>query len=259
VSDVFDRIFAPQSFQAREQRVFGLVTANVDKIEDGGMYRLKFHGMNGQDTDEPSAPARVMMPTASGRYGMHFLPERGDEVLVGFYAGDTNMPIILGAVYNKDKQPPLQAKQSPSNNVRTIVSRSGHELTFDDTPGSEKLTIRTQGGHSIVLDDAPAGPNITMTSTGGRTIVVDDTPPGKISLHTPTCSITMAEPGAINIQAMGSINLSAPNITIAAALALELTGGAGSSVVDGIPFKLHTHAVPPFVTPPTLTSPPVPV
>ena len=242
MSDVFDRIFAPQSFQAREQRVFGLFTATVAKIEDGGLYRLKVHGMNGQNDDAPGAPARVMMPMASGQYGMHFFPEPGDEVVVGFYAGDTNMPIILGALYNKDKKPPAQAKESSSNDLRTIVSRSGHELTFDDTQGAQKLTVRTQGGHSIVFDDAPAGPKITITSSQGKTVVIDDTPPGRLSLQTPTCAITLAEPGTISIQATGTITLSATAISLDAAT-LSLGSGAGSPMIDGAAFALHTHSL----------------
>lgn len=250
MSDVFSRIFAQQSFQSREQRVFGVVTAKVDKVEGDGTYRLKFHGMNAQDDDDHSAPARVMMPMASGQYGMHFFPEQGDEVVVGFHVGDTNTPIILGAVYNKDNKPPSQAKQSSSNDLRTIVSRSGHELTFDDTKGAEKVTIKTQGGHSIVFDDSPTGPKITISSSQGKTVVIDDTPPGQVSVQTPTCMITMAEPGAINIQATASINLSAPNITIAAT-ALSLGGGAGASTVDGVPFSMHTHTVMASTTPTT--------
>jgi len=250
--ELFGRIFAPQSFQSREQRVFGIVTAIVDKVEEGGMYRLKFHGMNGQDDDDHSAPARVMMPMASGQYGMHFFPEQGDEVVVGFQVGDTNTPIILGAVYNKGNPPPSQAKQSASNDLRTIVSRSGHQLTFDDTAGAEKVTIQTQGGHSIVFDDSPAGMKITLSTTLGHTIVLDDAPPGKISIQTPTCQMTLAEPGIMTIQAAVSISLNAPSITLAG-VSVGLGGGGGTTMVDGIPFKLHEHVAPP--APPAFTGP----
>lgn len=240
MSDLFDRMFAHQSFQAREQRVLGITTATVDKLEDQGMYRLKIHGMNGQPGDDPSAPARMMSPMASGQYGAYFFPEQGDEVVVAFMQGDPNMPVILGAVYNKDNAPPTQAKQSTDNNVRAIVSRSGHQLTFDDTSGSQKITIQTQGGHSIVFDDAPGGPKITISSAGGRQVILDDTPPGQISIQSPTCQITMAEPGQLSIQAATSISLSATSISISGA-SVTIASASGTSLIDGMPFLLHTH------------------
>jgi hypothetical protein len=254
-SDALARALAPQTAQNREQRVHGLVTAKVERIEDDGTCRLKFFGMNGQDDDDHSAPARVMMPMAGGGRGIHFFPEPGDEVVVGFHAGDTNNPIILGAVWNRDSEPPDQAQQSSQNHVRTIVTRSGHELTFDDTPGAEKVTVKSQGGHSIVLDDAPVTPKVTLTSNLGKSVVLDDTPPGKISIETPTCQILLAEPGVVNIQATLSITLSAPIVTLAGA-AVALGAGPGSAMIDGIPFKLHTHVggtIPPGITGPVGT------
>lgn len=244
---------APQIFQAREQRVYGLVTAKVEKIEDDGTYRLKFHGMNGQDDDDHSAPARVMAPMAGGNRGFHFFPEKGDEVVVAFQNGDTNLPFILGAVWNRDDHPPRQARQSAQNDVRTVVSRSGHELTFDDAKGGEQVTLKTQGGHQIVLDDAPGGPKITIQSSGGRTVVIDDTPPGKISLQTPTCQVDLQDPGAIRIQATASIELSAPSITISGQT-IAVTGSAGT-VIDQVPFLLHVHMATAPAPPPAVSGP----
>jgi hypothetical protein len=253
-SDALVRAFAPQSYQNREQRVHSIVTAKVEKIEDDGTYRLKFFGMNGQDDDDYSAPARVMMPMAGSKRGMHCFPEPGDEVVVGFHAGDTNIPIILGGVWNHDSEPPDQAKQSSRNDIRTIVTRSGHELTFDDTPGAEKVTLQSQSGHSIVLDDAPVTPTLTITTALGRTIVLDDTVPGQIAIRTPTCQITMAEPGAISIAATVSISLSAPNISLNGA-SVALGAGPGSAMIDGVPFKAHIHTGGTIAPPPKVTGP----
>jgi len=251
-ADALVRAFAPQSHQNREQQVHSIVTARVEKIEDDGTYRLKFFGMNGADDDDHSAPARVMAPMAGGKRGMHFFPEKDDEVVVGFQGGDTNNPIILGAVWNKEAQPPDQAKQSAQNDVRTIVTRSGHELTFDDTAGAEKITLKSTSGHSIVFDDSPMGPKVTLASAQGRTVVLDDTPPGKLALQTPSCQITLSEPGAISIQATASISLSAPSISLSGT-SVALGSGAGTATIDGVPFKLHTHS--PAATPAGITGP----
>jgi uncharacterized protein involved in type VI secretion and phage assembly len=224
-----------QTLQNREQLVSSIMTAVVERIEDDGTYRLRIYGMNFDEEDDTSARARVVMPMAGNGRGMHFFPEVGDEVVVGFHDGNSNQPIILGAVWNNDAPPPGQARESRDNNHRTIVSRSGHELTFDDTAGSEKVTIRSQGGHTIELDDAPAGSKVTVSSHGGaRRIELDDTPPGGLSIRTPTCQITLREPGVISIQSAVSIALNAPVVTI-----------------NGIPFLLHTHGTSPPTPPVT--------
>jgi hypothetical protein len=251
--DFLARSLLPQTFQSREQRVQGVTTAHVVRIEANGAYRLRVHGLNGQSDDDPSAPARVMMPMAGARRGIHFLPEVGDEVVVGFQVGDTNTPIILGAVWNRDDRPPDQAKQSPDNHIRTIVSRSGHELTFDDTPGAEKVTLRSKSGHEVVLDDGPSGPQVSVSSAAGRRIVLDDTLPGRISLQTPTCQLTLSDAGGvISLNATTQISLNAPMIELNG-VGVTISSGIGASIIDGSPYRLHTHFAP--VPPAIMTGP----
>ncbi|NUO64005.1 MAG: hypothetical protein HOQ09_14845 [Gemmatimonadaceae bacterium] len=242
LDNILECIFAPRAAEDRQRPVSGLATARVVSIEDDGTYRLHFLGMSGQDDDDRSAPARVMMPMAGANRGMHFFPEKGDEVVVGFQSGEANIPIILGAVWNRDATAPAQARQSPDNDVRTIVSRSGHELTFDDAPNRGKITLRTNHGHSVELDDTVGGFKVTLASAGGRTIELDDIGQ-KLSIRTPTSQITMQEPGAMTIESSISIQLSAPTITITGNV-VTMMSSAGSSIIDGTPYKLHRHRPP---------------
>lgn len=249
-------LMAPQTEQSRKRLVQGLVTATVRGREDDGTYRLDYLTMG---NDEPSAAARVMMPMAGGRRGTYFFPEPGDEVVVAFEAGDTNLPVILGAVWNNNDHPPDQAKQSADNNIRTIVSRSGHELTFDDTPGSEKITLRTHGGHTLTLDDQPAGPKISLTTTQGRSLVFDDMPPGQLSLSTPSgVQITLSDAGGmLTLAAPLKISLESAMISLQANLITLTTNGVPTSsmvIIDNVPFGLHAHTPPAL---PTNTTGPV--
>jgi uncharacterized protein involved in type VI secretion and phage assembly len=231
--DALHALMAPQTEQSRKRLVQGLVTATVRSREDDGTFRLDYLTMG---TDEPSASARMMMPMAGGKRGTYFFPEPGDEVVVAFEAGDTNLPVILGAVWNNNDHPPDQAKRSAANNIRTIVSRSGHELTFDDTAGSEKVTLRTQGGNTLTLDD---------------------TPPGQISLSTPAgVQITLSDAGGmLTLAAPLQISLQSALISMQANLiTLTTTGSPTASLVtiDTVPFGLHMHT--PAALPPTLVT-----
>jgi phage baseplate assembly protein gpV len=224
-------LMAPQTEHARKRLVQGLVTAKVRSREDDGTYRLDYLTMG---SDEPSAPARVMMPMAGGKRGTYFFPEPGDEVVVAFELGDTNLPVILGAVWNQNDPFPDQAQPSSQNNIRTIVSRSGHELTFDDTPGAEKVTVKTTSGHQLVMDDTPIGPKVTLTTNQGRTLVLDDTPPGQASMSTPVgASVTLSDTGTLTLSAPTMINLQTDGIiNMTAALGITLTATTGPIAVS---------------------------
>ena len=232
------------AYDDRERRVFGLTTALVSAINDDGTYEISYLSMGDGD---PSAPARIMMPMAGNGRGTYFLPEPGDEVVVGFELGDTSLPIILGGVWNDNDPPPDQANPSTDNDVRTIVSRSGHEITLDDTAGTEKITIKTQGGHELVLDDTPPG-SVTLESAGGAAVEMSDAT-GTLTLRAPT-TINLQSPN-ITISANGSLSIDAP-----AGMRLTTTGSvlASAVVIDNKPFGLHVHQ-PPIIPPVGTTGP----
>src|SRR5690349_3024519 len=118
--DFWETVLADKNEQRRENKLFGLYTAKVTGLMGGG-FELSYLGMGG---NAPSAPARMMMPGAGKKRGAYFMPDVGDEVVVAFEGGDSNMPIILGGVWNSESPVPDQAKESKDNNIRTLVSRS---------------------------------------------------------------------------------------------------------------------------------------
>jgi phage baseplate assembly protein V len=187
----------------RDRRYLSVVTAKVTKIQDDGLYEIQYIA-----SVDPilQSDARAMAPMAGSQRGAFMLPETGDEVVVAFEDGDPNQPIILGGVWNRESKPPPQAKQSTENNVRTIVSRSGHELTFDDSPGSQRVTLKSRGGPEVVLD--------------GRTATV----------HSGSATITVGPGGAVKIEG-ARITLSASTIAI-----------EGAVTINGLPYTMHIHS-----------------
>jgi phage baseplate assembly protein gpV len=255
--DFFDSVFADQDRQRRDRTVQGIAIAKVTGRMDDGRYELRFLSMGG---DAPSAPARMMMPNAGNKRGMYWMPEIGDEVVVGFENGDSNAPIILGALYNAESPTPDQAKPSGDNNVRTIVSRSGHEITLDDSPGSGKIKLKTKDGRSLTLDDTPPG-KIVLETPLGLAIELDDA----------TGTITLKAPLGIKLEApllelhgspdpkIGAIQMQAAAITLATAAASASGNVLASTVlIDGKPFGLHVHGLPPPIPGPPPTPPVLP-
>lgn len=149
--------------------VLGIVTNNHDP-EGQGRVKVKFPWLT--DSDE-SYWARVATFMAGKERGAFFLPEVGDEVLVGFDHGDIDSPYVLGALWNGVDTPP-ETNADGKNNIRKIKSRSGHQIIFDDTSGSEKIEIETKAGHKIVLDDTSGSEKIEIKDkTENNSITID--------------------------------------------------------------------------------------
>ena len=63
-------------------------------------------------------------PDAGDGYGAVFVPDVGQEVLVGFVDGDPATPVVLGSLYNGSQQPPVVVDPD-ANAVRALVTPGG--------------------------------------------------------------------------------------------------------------------------------------
>ncbi len=98
---------------------------------------------------------RVQSPDAGGsgmtNRGMVFVPEEGDQVMVGFEFGDPNRPYVMGSLFGGK----TGAGGGDGNNIHSIVTKSGHQLVFnDDQSGSWGITIADNNGNTINLSSS---------------------------------------------------------------------------------------------------------
>lgn len=77
--------------------------------------------------------------SGSGK-GFHFIPEIHEMVLLGFEGNDAEKPFVIGSMRGS-KEKPDGNWVTDSNDIKTIRSRSGHTLEFNDTQGSEEICI----------------------------------------------------------------------------------------------------------------------
>jgi uncharacterized protein involved in type VI secretion and phage assembly len=112
--------------------VVGVVTNNDDP-ERQGRVKVRFPTLS----EDESAWARVASPGAGDRRGMQWLPEVGDEVLVGFELDDKARPIVLGGMWGRrDKPPEDNPTQGGNVTDRVLASRKNHRLVLTDDPTS---------------------------------------------------------------------------------------------------------------------------
>ncbi len=156
--------------------------------------------------------ARIATLDAGNNRGSFFLPEIGDEVIVGFVNDDPNHAVILGMLNSSTNPAPINA--SDNNNEKGFVTRSEIKLLFDDEKKS--ITIQTPGGKMITMDEE-AG-TVKIEDENSNTITMDDQ------------GITLTSSKDFNIKANGDCNLEAMNVNINADAQLTAKGSAGAEV-----------------------------
>jgi phage baseplate assembly protein V len=156
---------ARSRLEATDRRYYGVAEAIVTAVDDPareGRVKIQMPWFNEQMETEW---CRVRQFYAGNGYGAFFVPEVGDEVLIAFIHGDMRFPIILGGLYNGQDLPP--SFRDADKDEKMIRTKAGHQITMDDTSGSEKITIVDKSGkNSIEIDTS--GDSITITSTTGK-------------------------------------------------------------------------------------------
>lgn len=157
--------------------VYPAVVVDVQDPDNQGRVKIRLPWIDEDEGQQATAWARLSTLMAGASRGTFLVPDPDDEVLIAFMAGDPNRPVVVGALWNGQDEPP--ETMDAENNVRSITSRAGHVLRFDDRDGGEKVEILTAGGHELRLDDASGG-TVTVRHSNGATIEID--PSGKVSV-----------------------------------------------------------------------------
>ncbi len=220
-----DSWIGSETLEKSAPRITGPVAAIVTNNQDPeklGRVKVKFPCWG--DAVE-SAWARMVTPMAGGAYGMFLLPEVNDEVLVVFAQGDPRCPYVMGMLWNGQSKPP-ETNKDGKNHLRTIKSRSGHSITFNDEPGKELVEIISSSGHLVRLSDEGGKEKIElMDKSQSNTVVLDSVK------------------NSITITAKKEINLSAPEGTIKLdAQKLEMSTTSNLSIKAGANLAVESNA-----------------
>ncbi|CAA0163198.1 type VI secretion system Vgr family protein [Tenacibaculum maritimum] len=127
-----------------------IVVDHEDPLEQG---RVKVK-MLWQENEMTTNWIQVLAPDAGNsdvvekNRGYVFIPEEGDQVLIGFHHNDPNRPFVLGSLHHSDSAGGGKKK----NSVKSLKTRSGHTIELDDTKGKEKIHIYDNGGSIITFD-----------------------------------------------------------------------------------------------------------
>jgi type VI secretion system secreted protein VgrG len=143
----------------------------IDNNDPEGMGRVKVE-FYWAGENMKSDWMRLIQPHAGAGKGFYFVPEVGEEVLVGFEGGSAERPYVMGTQYNGSES---SGYGSSGNDQKVIHTRSGTKMIFNDAEGS--VFIEDPSGNTWMMDgkgnisvNAPknftvtAGENITFTA-----------------------------------------------------------------------------------------------
>lgn len=189
--------------------VVGVVSDNKDP-DNSYRVKVKLPSLQGGIV---SFWARVISLGAGGDRGMSFLPEVGDEVLVGFEFGDQRRPVVLGSLYSAQNKLP-EANQIVADgkvNYRRMTSRLGHvvELADGTGPTTQHVLIKLGNAeHKIRL----GADRFDIEVAQGKPLTIK------------------SGSAMFDINAAGNISIEGKNVTIKADGNLLLQGGTKSTL-----------------------------
>ncbi|HRG39387.1 MAG TPA: phage baseplate assembly protein V, partial [Bacteroidia bacterium] len=180
-----------------------------DNKDPDGMGRVRVEMLWQQSTGQMTDWIRVLTPDAgksdsvSKNRGFVFVPEVGDQVLVGFRYNDPNRPFVMGSIFHGK----TAGGGGTGNNTKSLTTRSGSTVILDDS--KKNITISDPSGNKMVYDGSG---NVNVTS------------PKTMTLSCGSSSITLNQDGTIQI--------SGKNITVNGSTKSEMTSGAASFTTD---------------------------
>ena len=154
---------------------------------------------------------RVMTPdggsseSVKSNRGFVFIPEVGDHVLVGFRYNDPGRPYVMGSLFNGT----TAGGGGQENISKTIVTRSGHTLAFNDMEnGNWGITLKDAKGNVFHMDTK--GSSISITAPQTITLNAANIMPNasnKIGLQSSSVSKDGTKNGVIEMAALKTVSL----------------------------------------------------
>ena len=159
VSDVLHPPYQNSGAFPKSHEQMGRVVENADPLELG---RVRVQMVWQEAGSEKTPWIRLLQPHSGSGKGFYFVPEIGEEVLVGFQGGNAEKPYVIGTQYNGKEKSGYADKE---NNIKAVHTRSGHKLVFTE---DESILITDKSGNEILLDTK--GSNITITAPETMTL-----------------------------------------------------------------------------------------
>jgi type VI secretion system secreted protein VgrG len=175
------------------EMVLAEVFDNADPLGQGRV-RVKFKWLC--ETNDPTEWLRVITPDAGSsskvtkNRGFVFIPEKGDQVVIGFEDGNVARPIVMGSVFHGKNG----IGGNSNNDRKSLTTKSGHTISMDDSGGilvkdkTDLNFIAIDGKNAITVN---TDNNITLQT--GKVMIIMDKENDKIIIQARNIEIRAAD------------------------------------------------------------------
>jgi type VI secretion system secreted protein VgrG len=225
--------------------------------DEFGRVRVQFHwDREGKFDDNSSCWMRVSQGWAGSGFGMIMIPRIGQEVLVGFFEGDPDLPVIVGRVYNNTTRVPYKLPDHKTKSTwksdSTPNSDGFNEIMFEDAKGAELVYMQAQRDLQKLVknnETERTGVNRSISVGANRTAIIaandavlagvkhrlmiaqPKEPPPSI----PPTSFDMIDKKITYTTGEASIIFDGPNITLEAKGNITIRSKSGDVIIKGGP------------------------
>jgi len=167
------------------------VATVISNADSEGRIKVQFAWQWGQYT---TGFIRVATPDGGGsnkvpkNRGFVFIPEKNDQVMVNFVHGHPDRPFVQSAMFHGGNG----LGGFEGNHLKSITTRSGSTISFDDTDGKGSITVKDASGNAVYLDGAGS---IVITASGQDVTI---SAPENMTLNAKNMRINVSE--NMNIQ-----------------------------------------------------------
>jgi Rhs element Vgr protein len=187
----------------------GLVTALEGDPEGEGRIQIRVPAIN---AEEEGIWTRVAAFDAGEERGAFFMPEIGDEVVLGFLDDDPRHAVMLGMLHSSAK--PAFLEPTDDNHEKGLQTRSGIKLLFNDD--TAVVTLETPNGNQLILSDDEGA--CTLADENGNKIVLNSD------------GITIESAKDIQLKASGDLKAEGVNVELAAQAQMKTSGSSGAEL-----------------------------
>lgn len=227
-----------QTYERRMERS-GLTLATVTNITDPDkLNRVKCLPIENKENQEETDWCYVMAPLGGKKCGQFFFPSVNDLVVLAYLGGDPHRPMVIGAWWNTDFNPPYVIEEGKVYNY-SIKTPTGTELLFYDEPGKQKVTLTLPSGTILKIDDENKA--VALQDKGGDNALTMDLGGGNIQLKAKTKLTLSAGQTTITLESSGNITQKASAKVSIEAANIEEKGSAGVKV-EGATIDVKANA-----------------
>lgn len=186
--DIIDSVSRKQERKTEfgDERIYGVVVGIVAQNYTQEMPGRLCVTVPVRDADANQLKwAKMAMPYIGAGWGIYFLPEKGDQVLLVFEDGNIEKPYVIGCI-PKDKDKFLTKSADEHNRIKQIQTRNGSRITFQDDEnedgGKDIITVSmAQEMHQVVIDNGEK--KISLSDKEKNCLVELATKEGQIRIH----------------------------------------------------------------------------